>query len=50
MMNTDTLAATLAAPCMVERVVAVEAISDGAVVRLTCVLTNQLQRRLDGQW
>jgi redox-sensitive bicupin YhaK (pirin superfamily) len=46
-MNTDTLDTTLNAPRMVERLVAGEATSDGAGVKLTRVLTNQLQRRLD---
>ncbi len=46
-MSTDTLTTTLTAPRTVERVVAGQATSDGAGVKLTRVLTNQLQRRLD---
>ena len=46
-MNTDTLTTTLTTPRTVERMVAGQATSDGAGVKLTRVLTNQLQRRLD---
>jgi quercetin 2,3-dioxygenase len=46
-MTTDTLITTLTAPRTVERVVTGQATSDGAGVKLTRVLTNQLQRRLD---
>jgi len=46
-MSTDTLTTTLTAPRAVERVVTGQATSDGAGVKLTRVLTNHLQRRLD---
>ncbi len=46
-MTTDTLDTTVTAPRTVERVVAGQATSDGAGVKLTRVLTNPLQRRLD---
>jgi quercetin 2,3-dioxygenase len=46
-MTTDTLDTTVTAPRTVERVVAGQATSDGAGVKLTRVLTNHLQRRLD---
>jgi len=46
-MTTATLETTLAAPRTVERVVTGQSTSDGAGVKLTRVLTNTLQRRLD---
>jgi redox-sensitive bicupin YhaK (pirin superfamily) len=46
-MNTTTAPATLVQPRAVERLVAGQATSDGAGVKLTRVLTQNLQRRLD---
>ncbi len=46
-MTTATLDTTVTTPRTVERVVAGQATSDGAGVKLTRVLTNPLQRRLD---
>jgi len=46
-MNTTTAPSTLAQPRGVERLVAGQATSDGAGVKLTRVLTQNLQRRLD---
>ena len=46
-MSTTTLQALLQKPRAVERLVAGQATSDGAGVKLTRVLTQQLQRRLD---
>jgi hypothetical protein len=46
-MSTPTLTSQLSQPRAVERLVAGQATSDGAGVKLTRVLTNTLQRRLD---
>lgn len=46
-MSTTTLTSQLTQPRAVERLVAGQATSDGAGVKLTRVLTNTLQRRLD---
>ena len=46
-MNTSTTVSTLMRPRGVERVIAGQATSDGAGVKLTRVLTQNLQRRLD---
>lgn len=46
-MNMQTTPTTIAAPRSVERLVAGQATSDGAGVKLTRVLTQDLQRRLD---
>jgi quercetin 2,3-dioxygenase len=46
-MNTTTLHPTLAKPRGIERIVTGQATSDGAGVKLTRVLTQDLQRRLD---
>jgi quercetin 2,3-dioxygenase len=46
-MSTTTLTSQLSQPRAVERLVAGQATSDGAGVKLTRVLTNTLQRRLD---
>jgi len=46
-MDTHTLAPALALPRSVERIVTGQATSDGAGVKLTRVLTQNLQRRLD---
>ncbi len=46
-MNTATTAATVTQPRAVERLVAGRPTSDGAGVKLTRVLTNDLQQRLD---
>ena len=46
-MNTTTASSTLTRPRQLERLVAGQATSDGAGVKLTRVLTQNLQRRLD---
>jgi redox-sensitive bicupin YhaK (pirin superfamily) len=46
-MNTSTATSTLARPRGVERLIVGQATSDGAGVKLTRVLTQNLQRRLD---
>ncbi len=46
-MKTDTIIETVARPREVERLVVGQPTSDGAGVKLTRVLTNDLQRRLD---
>jgi hypothetical protein len=46
-MNTSTATSTLARPRAVERLIVGQATSDGAGVKLTRVLTQNLQRRLD---